>query len=544
MIQLEKLEIKKEWTIASLTFIYLLIVFMGAWLSDDSFITFRTIDNFIKGYGLTWNIGERVQAYTHPLWMFLLSGFYFITREIYYTSTIISILVSIIAFWLLLYKLSESTINSILAALILILSKAFIDFSTSGLENPLTHLLIILFFIVFFSKRNGEKKLFILSVIASLAVLNRMDTILIFLPTLVFTYYSENNYLKGLLSIIKGFLPFILWELFSLFYYGLPFPNTAYAKLNTGVSQIELFQQGWYYIINSLYLDPLTIVALLSGLLLSIIKKDKNLLLVSAGSFFYLIYIVSIGGDFMGGRFFSAPLLCSVIVLSKVKFSSTKKFIFSIATVIVLGLLSPKPTLFDTQYYGTGPKIVKAFRFGPMVINMYHGIVDERIWYYQYTGLLNNTLERKINQHPWVKDAKTQQSGVITRETIGLYGYYAGSNVYIIDPMALADPLLSKLPSTEYWLIHKYRFNSIKKWRVGHFARKIPDGYLETIKTGKDQFDDKDLGKYYEKLSFIIRGDLFNINRLKEIINFNLGKYNYLLKSYDSKLKNQVAISN
>ena len=311
MIRLEKIEIKKEWVIASLTFLYLLIVFIGAWLSDDSYITFRTIDNFIKGYGLTWNIGERVQAYTHPLWMFLLSGFYFITREIYYTSTITSMLISVCAVWLLLYKLSESIINSTLVALILILSKAFIDFSTSGLENPLTHLLIVLFFIVFFNQKKGDKKLLTLSIIASLAVLNRMDTILIFIPSLAFIYYKEKNYLKGLLIIAKGFLPFIIWELFSLFYYGFPFPNTAYAKLNTGIPQIELFQQGFYYIINSLYLDPLTIVAILTGLILPIIKKNRGLLVVSTGILLYIFYIVSIGGDFMGGVFFSSfALLC------------------------------------------------------------------------------------------------------------------------------------------------------------------------------------------------------------------------------------------
>ncbi len=544
MIRLEKLEIKKEWVIASLTFLYLLIVFIGAWLSDDSYITFRTIDNFIKGYGLTWNIGERVQAYTHPLWMFLLSGFYFITREIYYTSTITSMLISVCAVWLLLYKLSESIINSTLVALILILSKAFIDFSTSGLENPLTHLLIVLFFIVFFNQKKGDKKLLTLSIIASLAVLNRMDTILIFIPSLAFIYYKEKNYLKRLLIIAKGFLPFIIWELFSLFYYGFPFPNTAYAKLNTGIPQIELLQQGLYYIINSLYLDPLTIVAILTGLILPIIKKNRGLLVVSTGILLYIFYILSIGGDFMGGRFFSAPLLCSVIVISKTQFKSVRGAVLLITTVIILGLLSPKPTVFSNQYYSTGPKIVKAFRFGPLVINMYHGIVDERMWYYEYTGLLNNISERRINQHPWVKDMVDTKEKVLVRETIGLNGYYGGSKIHIIDPMALADPLLSKLPSTEYWLIHKYRFNSIKKWRIGHFARKIPAGYIVTIKTGKNQLEDTGMREYYNKLSFVIRGDLFNINRLKEVINLNLGKYNYLLKSYDSKLKDQVTVSN
>ena len=542
MIHPDKLVFKKEWVIVALTFLYLLIIFVAAWLSDDSYVTFRTIDNFIHGYGLTWNIGERVQAYTDPLWMFLLSGFYFITREIYYTSLIVSLLISVCAVLLLLYKIPDSTFNSILAALILILSKAFVDFSTSGLENPLTHLLIVLFFIVFFAQKENNKKLFTLSIIASLSTINRIDIILIFIPSLIVTY-SEHDRVKGLLKILAGFLPFILWELFSLFYYGFPFPNTAYAKLNTGINQMELFRQGTYYIANSLFLDPLTIVAILAGLLIPLLTKDKKLLVISAGIFLYIIYIVSIGGDFMGGRFFSAPLLCSVIVISKTKFKSYKSVVVPIIVVVVLGLLSPKPTLFDNQYYSAGPKIVKAFRFGPPIINMYHGIVDERIWYYEYTGLLNNISERKIIQHPWVKDIKKSKENVLVKETIGLNGYYGGNKIHIIDPMALADPLLSKLPSTEYWLIHKYKFNSIKKWRIGHFARKIPAGYLETIKMGKNELGDKDLSEYYDRLSSVISGHLFSINRIKEIINFNLGKYDYLLKSYVSKLNTPDSIS-
>ena len=45
----------------------------------------RTVDNFVNGYGLTWNVAERVQAYTHPLWMFLLFPIYFVLREPFYT---------------------------------------------------------------------------------------------------------------------------------------------------------------------------------------------------------------------------------------------------------------------------------------------------------------------------------------------------------------------------------------------------------------------------------------------------------------------------
>lgn len=42
-----------------------------AWLCDDAFISYRTSDKIINGFGAVWNTAERVQAYTHPLWMWL-----------------------------------------------------------------------------------------------------------------------------------------------------------------------------------------------------------------------------------------------------------------------------------------------------------------------------------------------------------------------------------------------------------------------------------------------------------------------------------------
>jgi arabinofuranosyltransferase len=525
--------------IITLISFYVLIVVISAWLSDDAYITFRTIDNFINGFGLTWNVSERVQVYTHPLWMFILSAFYFITSEIYYTSITVSILISTGAVLLLFYKLSNSITNTIFISLILIFSKAFIDYSTSGLENPLTHLLIVVFFILYFKDEEGDKKLFNLSLIASLAVLNRMDIILIFLPALLVIYFRGNK-LKGLLIAAAGFSPFILWEIFSLFYYGFPFPNTAYAKLNTGISQIELIQQGFHYLLYSFYLDPLTPIVLLAGIIIPLVSKNRALLPLTIGIACYMIYILNIGGDFMGGRFFSAPLLCSAIVISKTNFKSFRFRHTQIALllmVIMLGLLSPKPTIFSTANYGLGPKIFKAFRFGPYIVNMYHGITDQRMWFYYFTGLLSNVSERQLYEFPGIQDAqKLKESGkrVVIRDVIGMIGFYSGSNIHIIDPRALSDPLLSKLPSTEYWRGgHKPRPGE-KKWIIGHFMRKIPIGYLETITTGENKLKDKNLRKYYDKLSFVTRGNLFDFNRLIEIWNLNTGKYDYLVKTYNN----------
>ena len=525
----------KSWVFISLGILYCTVLILTAWISDDAYITFRNIDNFINGFGLTWNIGERVQAFTHPLWMFVLSGFVFTTREFFFTSIIISIIVSLLTFFILLNKISINTENSILFGLILIFSKAFVDYSTSGLENPLTHLLLVLFFVSYFNQTDYKKKLLQLSFVSALAALNRSDIIIILLPLILFVYWQETDKLKNILFIVLGFLPLIAWEVFSLFYYGFPFPNTAYAKLNTGINQPELIKQGFLYLQDSIYMDPLTLIALVSGLVLGFFKREKKLLPITIGILLYVIYVINIGGDFMSGRFFTAPLLCSVIIISRIRIKSSKAVLAYSLVIILFGFLSPRPNFLSSPYYSLGPKIIHAFLFGPAIIGMNNGITDERFWYYENTGLLNNIFEKKIEQHPWVEHAlrvKESRNNLVVKSSLGLFGFYAGRNTKIVDQYALTEPLLSKLPSTEYWLIDHERPKGEKFWRIGHFPRKIPDGYLETLKSGKNVITDPNLARYYEKLTIIIKGNLWDWNRLKEIWNFNAGIYNYLLRDY------------
>lgn len=137
--------------------IFAIVVLRNAWVSDDAYITFRTVNNFVNGYGLTWNVGERVQAYTHPLWMFMVSALYFFTHEAYYTSIFLSLLLSLAAVLIFALKIANSRTIAILGILVLTGSKAFIDYSTSGLENPLNHLILALFSL-YISKANQTKR--------------------------------------------------------------------------------------------------------------------------------------------------------------------------------------------------------------------------------------------------------------------------------------------------------------------------------------------------------------------------------------------------
>ena len=98
-----------------------------------------------------------------------------------------------------------------------------------------------------------------------------MDSLLIYAPALLLAWWETPPRGRALGAAALGQLPFILWEIFSLVYYGFPFPNTAYAKLNTGIPRIELLQQGGKYLLSSLRHDPLTLTVgcLQDGLVLA-----------------------------------------------------------------------------------------------------------------------------------------------------------------------------------------------------------------------------------------------------------------------------------
>ncbi len=239
-------------------FVVLPLAFFGvilvrtAWMSDDAYITLRTVDNFIHGYGLTWNVAERVQSYTHPLWMFLVSAAYFVTREAYFTTLAVSLIISLAALWLVVTRVAASRAAGVIAAAALLLSKAFVDYSTSGLENPLTHLLLALFFVVYLRSESGRIKLFRLALITALIAVNRIDAVLLVaVPFVVALVENRNLFRRNPIAVVGavalGFLPFFAWELFSLFYYGFAVPNTAFAKLNTHLPEAALLKQGVTY---------------------------------------------------------------------------------------------------------------------------------------------------------------------------------------------------------------------------------------------------------------------------------------------------------
>lgn len=116
--------------------------------------TFRTVDNFVHGYGLIWNVSMRVQAYSNPLWILLVIPFYWLSGEIYYTAIALSTTVSLLAVWILCACFARSGRSALLAA----------------------------FYMVFLDRGQDRRAVFYLALLAALATVNRLDAIVLFAP--------------------------------------------------------------------------------------------------------------------------------------------------------------------------------------------------------------------------------------------------------------------------------------------------------------------------------------------------------------------------
>ncbi|MEM9696242.1 MAG: hypothetical protein AAGA56_27100, partial [Myxococcota bacterium] len=293
------------------------IVARDAWLSDDAYISFRTADNFLHGYGLRWNIAERVQSYTNPLWLFLVIPLYAVGGNVGLSALALSGACLFAHLGLLARYIARRPLGLVLAASVLLSSKAFVDYSTSGLENPLTFVFIALFYVVYaYREGASDPPLAPLSFIVGLSILNRMDTVLLFAPAMLDALITRGWSRRNLLHASAGLLIVGGWLIFSLVYYGFPFPNTAYAKLGSGIDRLEVAAKGLAYLRQSWKVDPISLTTIaVVGSMGAVFGKRRTRAL-SLGLFLYLAYVVRIGGDFMSGRFIAAPLFGAVCVLA------------------------------------------------------------------------------------------------------------------------------------------------------------------------------------------------------------------------------------
>lgn len=527
--QVTKFHTIKSVALFAITLSLAILVFLkNAWVTEDAYIIFRSLEQLFAGNGPNWNPHERVQVFTSPLWYVLLALARLFSQNLYLMTIVMSFVL-----WIATVFVIQAIVKHVgvllVVVLLLISSNSFFDYTSSGLENALAYVVIagfVCYYLKLFSASNravnnsqhGRRVIFKLMVIYGLLILVRHDLALLLFPAMAYAFFKCKHQYSWKQWLFYGALalsPFIIYSLFSLVYYGFLFPNTAYAKLNTGIPQMQLFSQGFQYLLVTLKYDVITLVVIVAAISVSLLRPNRQpMRYLALGLLLNVFYVVYVGGDFMLGRFLSYAFLLSVLILAVYATDSLRRY-----QLVIIGLLI---TLY-AAYYGHTPAN-SPIKYKNQLIES--GVADERGFYFNDVSLYSYVkLDRDaFPPSHWRKQAekfKQSDNKLIVRATIGIYGYYAGIDKIIIDPFALADPLLARLPVAPV------------PWRIGHFGRYLPDGYEDSVRDNSETIVDKNLNAYYKKLKLITQSDdLFSFERIKTIVLFNLG-------AYDDWLENQ-----
>lgn len=528
---LSKLKSNKEYRYKFITLIaFILVITALAWQSDDAYHAYIMAKNLVLGNGFVYNVGERVSASSCPLFTLIIAAGYFVFRKMFLVSLLICIIFSSLAYYIVMKYFCKTVKQILITFFVLIGSACFISYTTSGLENCLLFFLSALFLKVFLAKdRYNSADLLKLAILVALIATTRMDAVLLVVPMVLYAYLVKRDnvsFIKAVGLGLLGLLPFIAWELFSLFYYGFLVPNTAFVKLGTGIPETEYIKRGIEYILTSAMCDILLIAIPIFTIIVGILVKQWKHICCALGIAIYVAYIIYIGGDFMLGRHFTVLFFMSVICFLDMQ---NHEF-FDFVGRETIGKAAMYVALIGLMWNLSNQAIVTQFLYG----NSDSPISDERSGYFKDTSLFNNAVSyfksgELVIRHTWNEEGVEELRAIdypagILRSVPGITIYY-NSDMYLNDQYALGDPFLSKLPAVRE-----------ENWRIGHMWRDVPKGYYDSVWYDVNEIEDESLRQYLDIIRLITRGDLFDSNRIKAIIDINLGKYDYLIDNYTKTL--------
>jgi len=469
-------------------------------VAEDAFIIFREAANFANGHGMTWNVGERVQAFTDPLWFFLVTPIFLLKLDPYFSVLGLSFVLSVGALILLLRTASLPHLGSFAVLALLLCSRGFIDYSSSGLENPLNHFLLAIYLVFFVFGRESRDRLHWHVLFVVLLWLTRPDAFLPIFPLLVWRFIRtwrarELSDWKW----IAALMPAVLWLTFSIFYFGSPVPNTALAKVATSISAAKKFSMALEYFVWHIRNDLASMLLIALGIVLGACSRDTRMRLLAAGLALWLVYLFAIGADYMQGRFLSAVVVIAafivIIAMKRLpKLAALPLFLMALASSSALAYTVNASSLYHNPHFSLT------------------GISDERGFYYPWLGL-QPVLELHGNwqSFSWLRagERAARAPGDYASCAIGMFAYSAGPESTVIDPDALADAFLARLPSKT-------------NVRPGHYERDVPYEYFESRASGHNQIADPYWRTVYDDVNLVTRGNLFDPQRLRAIVRLNV----------------------
>lgn len=505
--------------------LFFVITLLASWNCDDAYHGFVMSKNLAEGNGFVYNVGERVNASTCPLFSILIGCLGIVFKNYPIMSFFVCSLLSTAAFAVIVYRFCRKRWHVVFLFFALISSYSFFSYTTSGLENSLLFLLEALFLsIVLLNEKFDAKKLLGISFICSLILMTRMDAgiIVFFVTAYCFLAKRDCGFFKMILCGIAGLIPFALWEVFSVLYYGALFPNTYYIKVNTGFEKSLYIKNGIIYMFASEIFDVALAVFIIIAIILMIKSKNLKMVCITIGMVAKAAYLLSVGGDFMLGRHFSDMYFIAIIVIVfledsiKIPFSlfeADNRSILCCLLVFCLSLTVIFRSINVTDYISKDYFADEKQNYSST--QSFLRVVKNKVLYdYDITKAFWDTDEVNRSLESGVK-------GDILEWAPGAIVFYNNDGFYLNDKYGLGDPLLSHLPAVE-----------MENFRSGHMYREVPEGYRESRQTGENKIVDPDLHEFYDIMTKVISDPFFDKDRIKLSVEFAMGKYDYLVDNY------------
>lgn len=356
---------------------------------DDAYISFRYAKNLVRGAGLVFNEGVRIEGYTNFSWTLLSAAGIGLGLDPLLVSRVVGVFfyAAIAAALTVLWcRWTRDTPFRWIGLGVLWLVYARTGFAAhagTGLETMAVAAMILLVGVLAFAV---EAPWWVSSCIAALLCLTRSDAGLVLPVTaamiVLASWRGERGWRGGVSAAARWLsIPLVVVAAHVAWrygYYGLLLPNTYYAKAGGTLG----WSQGTSYVGTVVRATPEVAGLVLVSLAGLVIARGRERTTIGYGLLYvgtYTLYVLKVGGDYMEYRFMWTvyPVLllagtCAVAVIG------TRWLRIGTLTMLALVGLTLTQRTTETDQWGF-PKLIDD---GYSIINheMFDAMVDEGTW--------------------------------------------------------------------------------------------------------------------------------------------------------------------
>jgi arabinofuranosyltransferase len=302
---------------------FLIVTGPGDPFVDDAWISLRYARNLVEGHGLVFNPGERVEGYTHPLWVLLDT----LIVALQLSPRLVLSLLGV-ACWIAAASATRraardsgaSAEAQMFAGAIVAFAAMGVFWGLSGLETAAFAWALVEAVRLTRSAVRGQSPGIAAGMVFGLACLLRPEGALALLIVIVVTIGAAAREGTGRPAlrvagrVLAGsVITYAPWQLFRVVYYGALLPNTFFAK--SGGDPRWLLERGATYLFETAAKGPLVPLALALAVAPRAFRRWETLA-PAAVAFALIGFTLWVGGDYLPfGRFVvpTLPLLALAV---------------------------------------------------------------------------------------------------------------------------------------------------------------------------------------------------------------------------------------